>query len=279
MLKRLAVALGAALVCIASGSPAEIRTLTLPREPGGLSAIDVLDGGALAYILSDRGFLYRAAIIRDEDGGAIALDIRDTQRLRHDGETRHPDSEGLALGADGAFFVSTEDPTRLLLYRWGNKDPDYLPALPTQRALDDNRGFEALAIVPDGALYTLFETPDGDEYPIYRLQAETWSEVARIPAAPGFAMVGADFDTSGRLYLLERAFSPLGFRSRLRRLTFGSDMVHSEILLTTALGRFDNLEGLSIWTDSAGAERISMISDNNFLSILDAALVEMPVPE
>jgi hypothetical protein len=279
MHRRLAVALGAALIGIAAGSKAEIHTLTLPREPGGLSAIDVLEGGAFAYILSDRGFLYRAAIIRDTAGRAVALHMRNTQRLRHDGETRHPDSEGLAISADGAFFVSTEDPTRVLVYRWGNKDPDYLPDLPTTRALDDNRGFEALAIAPDGALHTLFEMPERGEHTIYRFHNGQWSEVAQVPAVPGFAMVGADFDDTGRLYLLERAFSPLGFRTRLRRLTFGPDGVQSEILLETEIGRFDNLEGVSVWRDDAGMRHISMISDNNFLSILDSALVEMPLPD
>lgn len=253
--------------------------LTLPDTVGGLSGIELDAGGQHAVLLSDRGTLYRAKITRAPQGQAIGLAITDTLRLRHHGEHKHPDSEGLALLDRSQIAVSAEDPTRLLLYRWGNKDPSYVPDLPTTRELDDNRGLEALAVSPNGTLYTLFETPDGASYPLYLYRDGGWQHGPNLPAHEDFSIVGADFDEAGRLYVLERAFSALGFRTQIRRVTFTQDKTREEVLLRTPLGRFDNLEGLAVSTDTEGRTRLSLISDDNFLSILRMSLVEFTITE
>lgn len=287
MLKRLAHALSVG-ACIWQAAPhaaqadAALLTeleLTLPASVGGLSGIEMDKTGREAVLLSDRGTLYKAQIARNEQGQATAMSITGTQRLRHRGEHKHPDSEGLALLAGGWIAVSAEDPTRLLLYRWGNKDPDYVPDLPTSRALDDNRGLEALAVAPDGTLYTMFETPDQKMYPLYLFSGGTWKRGANLSSHRDFSIVGADFDESGRLYILERAFSGLGFRTQIRRVTFTQTSPQEDIILRTTLGRFDNLEGLAVSTDINGRTRLSLISDDNFLSVLRMSLVEFTISE
>lgn len=287
MLERLKRALSVA-ACIgafvASSAEAEMTltaelTLPLPSTIGGLSGLELDSMGRGAMLLSDRGTLYTATITRNAQGTATGVSITGTQRLRHRGEHKHPDSEGLALLPDGQIAVTAEDPTRLLLYRWGNKDPAYTPDLPTARALDDNRGLEALARAPDGTLYTMFETPDGASYPTYLFANGAWKPGPPLSAYPDFSIVGADFDADGRLYVLERAFSALGFRTQIRRVRFTADGVQEEVLLRTALGRFDNLEGIAVSATPSGDTRISLVSDDNFLSILRMSLVEFTITE
>lgn len=253
--------------------------LDLPANVGGLSGLEVSEDGQEALLLSDRGWLFRGRIERDATGVATDLQITGTQRLRHDGEHNHPDSEGLAVTRDGRIFVTAEDPTRLLEYQWGNKDPQYFPTVPTERALDDNRGLEALAQAPDGSLLALFETPSAGIFPTYRFANRTWSDGPQIAATPGFSIVGADFDADGRLIVLERAFSALGFRTRLRRITLTDSAAQDTLLLQTDLGVFDNLEGIAVSQTPNGETRISLISDDNYLRILRMTLVEYVLQE
>jgi hypothetical protein len=255
-------------------------TLDLPAHVGGLSGLEVNADGSRAVLLSDRGWLFHVDILRDADGRATGMKRKGDQRLRHDGEHRHPDSEGLAQASENEFFVSTEGPTRVLQYRWGKKFPDYLPDIPTARDLDTNRGLEALAIRAGGALFTLFETPDGpDGYTLFRFADGAWSEAGSLPEAGTFSVVGADFDDIGRLYILERAFSPLGFRTRIRRADLDVIPIAPETLFQSSLGTFDNLEGIAVSRTATGATRITLISDDNFTHILRAELVELLLEE
>lgn len=286
MHRRFARALSGAACLIASACHAGPEatligrlTLALPQEVGGLSGIELDAQGSEAFLLSDRGWLFKADIARDADARPMGVTIRDTLRLRHTGETRHPDSEGVAGLADGTFLISTENPTRLLMYRWGHRDPDYAPEIPTQRDLEDNRGLEALALEPGGAAVALFETPDGAGYPVYRFENGAWSRGPSVPATVDFSVVGADFDSAGRLYILERAFSLLGFRTQVRRVDLRTDPVGTEMVLQTRLGEFDNLEGIAVSRTPEGETRITLISDDNFLHILRTELVEFHIKD
>ena len=92
-------------------------------------------------------------------------------------------------------------------------------------------------------------------------------------------MVGADFDDKGQLYLLERAVSPLGFRSRIRRFDLNAPALGETQLMTSSPGRFDNLEALSVWRDPEGNTRLTLISDDNFLPIQRTQIVEYLLTE
>jgi hypothetical protein len=84
--------------------------------------------------------------------------------------------------------------------------------------------------------------------------------------------VGADFGPDGLFYILERTVSPLGFRSRVQGLD-------DQVLLSTLPSKHGNLEGISVWRDSAGQTRVTMVSDNNFLSVLRSEIVEYSLQE
>ena len=263
---------GLALILSASASLAEpltfLRTMPLTGL-GGVSAIEVEDAGRTALVLSDRGAGYRFDILRDGQTARIA-NVTDVML-----PFPHRDTEGLAV-ADGKTFLSYEAPAEVSTLSG--------QVLPSPRAFHDlpaNGALEALAIAPDGALYTLPENPrnGGGPIPIYRFQDNRWTVVAHLPRSEGFAPTGADFGPDGLLYILERSFSALGFRTRIRRVDPMGGTLNPETLLTTRLRTHDKLEGLSVWSSDSGAVCLSMVSDNNFLSIQASELVEYALTE
>ena len=147
--------------------------------------------------------------------------------------------------------------------------------------LPSNGALEALAITPDGALLTLPENPPKrtGTIPIYRYKDGVWNIAAYLPRSGGFQATGADVGPDGALYVLERALSALGFRTRIRRITLDAARPTAETVLQTGLGTHDNLEGLSVWKSSSGATCLSLVSDDNFLSVQVSELVEYAVTE
>ena len=82
---------------------------------------------------------------------------------------------------------------------------------------------------------------------------------------------------AGRLYLLERDFAGIGFRSRVRR--FAPDGTGEEVLLETGIGVHDNLEGISVWRDDLSRIRLTMVSDDNFRFFQRTEFVEYALGE
>ncbi|WP_299728881.1 esterase-like activity of phytase family protein [uncultured Tateyamaria sp.] len=264
--------LSLALIASATASPADplthLRNIPLTGL-GGISAIEVEADGAAALVLSDRGTGHRFAISRNESSGRIS-DIRAIRLPFPDRDT-----EGLAIsGAD--VFISYEDPGNI-----STLNGDILPSPREFNALPRNGALEALAATPDGVIYTIPENPRtrGGPIPIYRFAGDRWSVAAALPRAEGFRPTGADFGPDGLLYVLERSFSPLGFRTRIRRIDLQADPPVAETLLKTSLGTHDNLEGISVWRSNSGATCLSMVSDNNFLSVQASELIEYALTE
>lgn len=254
---------------------------------GGLSALELSDDGLSATVLSDRTVLMTARLSRDADGKVIAAKTTGHWRLRS--STGQPmkgpigDSEGLAVAPDGTLYVSFEGVHRVASYRRPDAAAEVLNDPQVFRGLPGNRSLEALAIDTQGRLYTL---PEGGrdangQIPVYRLEKGHWRVVFTLPPRGRFLPVGADFGPDGRLYVLERAVTLLGFRSRLRRWSLETDdrPVAEETLLTTTPGTHDNLEGVSIWRDGKGRLRATMVSDDNFLRLQRTELVDYALPD
>ncbi|MBD3665559.1 esterase-like activity of phytase family protein [Sulfitobacter sp. TSTF-M16] len=256
------------------------------KEPwfGGFSGIEVDAQGRSMTVISDRGRLVTTRMIRD-DGRLEGLQLVTQTPLKYakGGQLgpRFTDAEGLAVGAEGQAYISFE-----LTHRVAQLDPEtgqtrVLGGHADFDALQINSGLEALAIDPDGALFALPER-SGEEtrpFPLYARRAGQWDIAARIPRRGPFLPVGADFDSAGRFYLLERALTPLGFRSRIRRFNLAAPALGEATLLTTGPGRFDNLEGLSIWEDAQGHRHLTLISDDNFYRIQRTQIVEFTLTE
>lgn len=248
---------------------------------GGLSGLELDADGLHFTALSDRGSLVTGRILR-EDGeitGVAGLQLRPLKNTEGGRLKRfHSDSEGLAIRGDGRIYVSFEAFHRVWTYRDAESEAAWLPRHPDFKAMQPNASLEALAIGPDGALYTLPERSGRKDwpFPIYRYRNGTWTQPYTLPRRGKFLPVGADFGPDGRLYLLERDFRGLfGFRSRVRRFDpTPRGLTGEQTLLTTYSGQHDNLEGLSVWRDQAGAIRLTMVSDDNFNRLQRTEFVE-----
>lgn len=252
---------------------------------GGFSAIEVSQDGSEFHVLSDRAQIRWGQIERDASGRIRGMSMSGRARLQDSkGNMLEPgwqgDSEGLALDPKGGFWVSFEGLDRVARY----DDPDS-PAirLPVPDEFEDlpvNRGLEALAVDRDGTLYTLPEliAEGEDSFPVWRFRGGVWDQPFRLPGSGKWQAVGADIGPDGRLYLLERYFRGLlGFQSRVRRFAMAEDgLSDEEVLFESATLQYDNLEGISAWSDGTGI-RITMISDDNFLPFQRTELVEYRV--
>ncbi len=289
-----AIQLIPALFLAAAASAVEVRTATHLDSYtwqhdadwfGGFSALTLSDDGQSMVILSDRAKLATARIIRS--GGNIrevridnVWPVRSSRNRILPGWTG--DSEGLAAGDNGDFYISFEGVHRVAHYAQPDARARVLPRPPVFRTFEDNGSFEALAIDGQGRLYTLTEksrTADG-HIPVYRWDGSAWSMPFTLPQRGRFRPVASDFGPDGRFYVLERSVSLFGFKSRLRRWQVDEDDVFAEeILFETSARTHDNLEGLSVWRDGQNRLRATMVSDDNFLFLQRTELVEYALPD
>ncbi len=253
---------------------------------GGFSGVEILDGGAAFVAVSDRGHWATGRLARD--GGTLTGvettgfgPLREISGKPLDGD--NVDAEGLAVGADGAAYVSFEAFHRIRRY-----DPIDGPAVdvPSPRdfaGLQRNSGLEALAIDAAGTLYAIPERSGKLDrpFPVYRFRNGAWDADLAIRRDGAFLVTGADFGPDGRLYVLERDFRWLGgFSNRVRRFDLGPDgFTHEVTLLELPFGGTDNFEGISVWRDAAGEIRATLVSDDNFFPLQETAIAEYVLRE
>lgn len=258
--------------------------IKIPRDApwvGGLSGLVLSENGLEFHMISDRGTLASGKIVRN-NGALERLEIAEAQpivnRFGVPLPTAFADAEGLAVHPDGRIFISFETEDRVSVYA-GFDGQERLTAFTREwRVFPKNKGLEALALAPDGALWAIPEHvwKSGTEGRIYRLTpGGRWQLHAIIPTDNGLRPVGADFGPDGYLYLLERGFFALGFYNRVRRLKLeGEKISWIETVLQTISGRHGNLEGISVWQNEMGDIVITMVSDDNFQSVQRNQMVE-----
>ncbi|MFQ1700495.1 esterase-like activity of phytase family protein [Loktanella agnita] len=243
---------------------------------GGFSAITLSPNGTGFLALSDRGNLF-GGVFQRQDGVITGVTSGAMVPLRGpDGAALgHPDndSEGLAIAPDGTIYVSFEWDHGLRRFPGIDQPGTDLITAPAFATMQPNASLEALAIDADGTLYTLPERSGwmSTPFPVYRLRQGIWDQPFAIPRRGPFLIVGADIGPDDQLYLLERDFTGLGFRTRVRR--FAMDGTGEETLLETRSRLHDNLEGISVWQDADGL-RLTMISDDNFKFFQRTEIVE-----
>jgi hypothetical protein len=251
---------------------------------GGFSGLELTTDGSQFIAVSDRGGIVNGRLIR-KDGNLVAIEqgppgsLNDPDGVPLTGA--RVDAEGLALRDDGRLFVSFEGYHRVWAYL-SPKAAARLPRPPAFASLQGNSGFEALAIDDRGRLYTLPERSGrlSRPFPVWRYENGNWTQPFDLPRRGGFLAVGADFGPRGRFYLLEREFTGVGFRSRVRRFTLAEDSITAEeTLFETPVHRHGNLEGLAVWQDALGTIRLTMLSDDNFNSFQRSEFVEYRVAD
>lgn len=256
---------------------------------GGYSGLEVLEGGAALLAISDRGSWARAELVRTRDGTLRRVQLLDSGPLLAIAGTplegQDADAEGLAIGPDGAAYVSFEHFHRIRRYPAIEGPAENLAGHPDFPGLQRNSGLEALAIGADGTLHAVPERSGAWErpFPVYRLKDGRWDRDLSVPRRGKFLVTGADFGPDGRLYLLERHFQFLGgFAARIRSFALAPEGLTDErTLLETRLGSgsLDNMEGISVWRDAEGRIRITLISDDNFNALQRTILMEYLLPE
>jgi hypothetical protein len=253
---------------------------------GGMSAIEIDPDGRGFLALSDRGAIVPGTFERDDAGRitGVSAGPLGVLRGRGNGALSHSrsDSEGLAVALDGTIYISFEIAPRVLRYAtpFGRAMP--LPIPRDFAKMTSNGALEALAIAPDGALYTLPEESirrDGG-FSVFRLRDGRWDLPFVLPRDGDFLPVGADFGPDGRFYLLERDFGLLRFSTRVRRFDITGDSIDAgEVVLQTSAGTYGDLEGIDVWRDAEGRLRMTMIADDNFKSFLSTQIVEYAVQD
>jgi hypothetical protein len=239
------------------------------RSVVGLSALEVQDGGEGFVALGDRGWYISGRFTRNEGHITGVTVDRYLPILGLDGLPSPArrfgdwsDAEGLAIGPDGEMWISFERWTRVVRYTGPEDIGTLIRPHPSFTSYRDNRQLESVALHPDGTLYAFAEAPQADGFAIYRLREGQWDIAGHIVRRNRFAIVGADFDATGRLFLLERKhFLGYWWQNRIRILDV-NDPDTITTLWTSGMGDYDNLEGIAVWQGGA-ATRLTVVSDNN----------------
>lgn len=294
MRKRFAIAIGAVLVLAAVlNGPA----LTAPNtrylgsyvwvrsEPwfGGFSGLEVDSDGGGFVAVSDRGQIVAGEFERQDGQISGIANLTAKPILNPNAKPPKPkarDAEGLAIDRQGGLYISFEGSHRVWRYSSFGGRAQPIPQHPDFADMQRNSSLEGLAVDAFGRLYTLPERSgaSGRPFPIYRYDGKAWKIAMTLSRPDGFLPVGMDFGPQGRLYVLEREFKGIGFRSRVRRFEVGpSGLRQQELLLQTRVGQHDNLEGLSVWQDKAGQIRLTMLADDNFRFLQRTEFVEYVV--
>ena len=263
---------------------------------GGISAIRMARDGERFTALTDTGDWITGRITSSADGAPTGLaDVTIAPILMAGGRRSKDvglwDSESLALDGDAA-FVGIEREHTILAFDLKASGGDILraqgrplPLPPFVKAWPENRGIEALGVLPHGPyagrLIGIAERSgerDGttEGFVMGRDGGEPFR--FRLRRHDNFDVTSLDFLPDGDLVVLERFFSPRrGVAMRLRRVRTAEigpeETVDGEILLTADNSRHvDNMEGLSIHRGARGETLLTLVSDDNF-SIAQRTLV------
>lgn len=249
------------------------------RLIGGLSGLAVSEDGARFTAIGDRGILIRGDLIR-ENGVLRAARYDSLQRLRNPKgavlENLRTDAEGLDITRDGRPIISFENLHRVSTFD-ANAVETRLPRFPKLRLNHPNVAFESLALDDRQRPVVILEGPrrDPSVVEMFRLDRGRWHVIGTLRLSDGFVPVGSDFGPDGALYVLERRFGNLGFRSRIRRVDIKEGTAMTGRILWAPSRGLGNLEGLSVWMDNDGALRATMVADNNYLPLLPRGLTEI----
>jgi hypothetical protein len=254
-------------------------------EFGGLSGFAYTDPGRAFYAVSDHGVLVSGRILRDAAGVISGVEATSAARfIDNKGKPARGfqgDAEAVRVEPDGAILVAFESYARVARFRPPAMQPEPLQDWDRFRAIWGNVGMESLARSDDGRVMTILEAPTADGYATFLHRGgRTWVAGPNLATDGNFDAVDADYGPDGRLYVLERAYSILsGYQARISAYPAeGERFGAPEVLLQTEAGAFGDFEGMDVWRDPAGRTVATLISDNNFVSLIPTVIAEFELP-
>ncbi len=292
--------------------------LTSPSSKfGGWSALEIDPDGRRLLVISDAGLWMTATLNYD---GSAPSDLRDALTGPITGiggqtlvKNRDRDPEGAVMLegslAKGTVLISFERNHRIGRFPITDKGlgapTGYLALPPEVRRQSPNKSLESVCILRGGpnknAIVTLSERfPDRSEtrhtgwmLPAGRQASASAWKTLTLRNIDGFDLTDCRGLADGSLLVLERRFRWSawyeGVKVRLRRFhpseIDAGTVMEGEILLEADMGfEIDNLEGLGVHRSATGETILTMISDNNFNSLLQRtvllqfALKDQPAP-
>lgn len=248
---------------------------------GGFSGLEVQAGGLLA--VGDQG-TWLAADLYDQPHG-LALS---NHRFGHMSDGDGPFSDKAAGDAEGIdwngqrLLVSFERDHRVMLLDSDGRLGSAIRSRSFEQ-LPGNGGLEALTGMPDGEWLAIAETRRQAGFPMFA--GPDGEAITRLDLPAPHKITGADLGPDGRYYIVQRDYSVLtGVSIRIRRLHAGADGLPDDSTVET-LARFesasgiDNMEGISVWSDSQGRLRLALISDDNFSLFQRTLLLDFLIEE
>lgn len=250
---------------------------------GGWSALAVSPDGTRLTSVSDKGTWLTATLVMRGHSPVSLADAVLAPVLGPDGRpvagTRRWDCESLAIH-DGTAWIGLERVNEVLRFAFGRDGlaarGTPIPVPPDVKRFSNNRGLEAIAVVPTGpyagSLIGVGERPfEGKEGPVspgfFFNGPGGGFEIIRHD---GFDITDAAFLPTGDLLLLERRFAWLsGVAMRIRRfdgkaLRPGARLDGDPLITADMAMHIDNMEGLAIHVATDGSTVLTLISDDNF---------------
>ncbi|HZQ12912.1 MAG TPA: esterase-like activity of phytase family protein [Pseudolabrys sp.] len=261
---------------------------------GGISALYMEPDGAHFLAVTDQSSWLRGRIVYRGGRPAAVAEAELAPMLGPDGKPLAVrgwyDTESLALGVDGLFYVGIERVERIVRFdvrKSGLRARGEPIAVPDDfRTFTYNKSLECLAAPPKGAplagaLIAVTER-SLDAAGNHRAFVLRGAQVERFTVKRS-----GDFDVSdcavlppADLLLLERRYSPLtGVAVRIRRLHLADirdgALIDGEALFEADLGyQIDNMEGIGLHRNAQGQTILTLVSDDNFSSIQRTLLLQ-----
>jgi hypothetical protein len=276
-----------------------IEMTSSSRDLGGLSAVRFLGAGLEFIGVADTGFWFAGTVERNAAGAPVSVtdfrmkpmldESKTSERLKWEA-----DAEGLLVKGD-MLTASFERVHRISSGRIDAQtleislEDEMLPV--PARELRNNKGFETLALSPDGgplegARVAVTEKSLNKKGDIFAAVLEGPKKGVFFVARNGaFDITDGDFLPNGDLLLLERRFNMAdGIAMRLT-LVKGDEIepgatVSGETLLEADMGyQIDNMEALDVWQDADGAARVTLLSDDNHSILQRNILLEFKLTD
>ena len=258
---------------------------------GGFSGLWRSPDGSDLVAVTDNGF-WLTAKLASRNGRLAGLESAELAPiLGASGKplhrSRYYDTESLCI-ADGVAYLGVERTHDVLRFDWAGEGvmarARIVPVPREVKRLPDNRGLEAIGVVPAGqplagAIVAIAERSGKDDEPTLGVILGRQPGLFQVARHDGFDITDLAFLLNGDLLLLERWYRTLrGVGMRIRRIPGASlkagALLDGPTLIQADLGQeIDNMEGLAAHQEN-GRTVLTLISDDNFSFLQRTVLLE-----